>query len=281
MGGPLTWWTLSGRVLKISVRMAKTLDSIKHRLASRFSIVDKELRSFAPERKTCFDCASQIQEPFLDSLVPRLAGLPLISLPTSLPDQEAEVVVEDEVPVVVREVPDLLQEPVVAVVGAPGHGKSSVANLILGEERFQVRGRNVLVEDRIQVCSSSYPYIQCPTQSLQVEVGRCGRQEVTVIESPGLCPEELTRSSLLDLEQELRQLGAVSHVVVVWYALELRYSDLDFVLQAIHSVWGSALLPHLLFAVTYCDPGRKAKAYRCIQGDFKSTLNVSSGLREG
>ena len=86
---------------------------------------------------------------------------------------------------------------------------------------------------------------------------------MTVIESPGLCPEELTRSSLLDLEQELRQLGAVSHVVVAWYALELRYSDLDFVLQSIHSVYGSAVLPHLLFAVTYCgDPGRKAKAYR-------------------
>ena len=88
--------------------------------------------------------------------MPRLSDLPLIWLPTSLPDQEAEVVVEDDVAVMVREVPDLLQEPVVAVVGAPGHGKSSVANLILGEERFQVRGRNVLVEDRIQVrCSSS------------------------------------------------------------------------------------------------------------------------------
>ena len=109
--------------------------------------------------KYVFDCASQIQEPFLDSLVPRLADLPLISLPTSLPDQEADVVVDDEVAVVVREVADLLQEPVVAVVGAPGHGKSSVANLILGEERFQVRGRNVLVEDRIQVLySSSYPF---------------------------------------------------------------------------------------------------------------------------
>ena len=136
-----------------------TLASIKHHLASPFSIVGKELRSFAPLKgKYVFDCASQIQEPFLDSLVPRLADLPLISLPTSLPDQEAEVVVDDEVAVVVREVADLLQEPVVAVVGAPGHGKSSVANLILGEERFQVRGRNVLVEDRIQVlCSSSYP----------------------------------------------------------------------------------------------------------------------------
>ena len=81
--------------------------------------------------------------------MPRLADLPLISLPSGLPDQEAEVEVEAEEVVVV--VPDHLDKPVVAVVGAPGHGKSSVANMILGEERFQVRGRNVLVEDRIQV----------------------------------------------------------------------------------------------------------------------------------
>ena len=63
-------------------------------------------------------------------------------------------------------------------------------------------------------------------------MGRCGRQEVTVVESPGLCPDELTRSTLQDLDHQLRQLGAVSHVVVVWYALELRYSDLD--LSLIH-----------------------------------------------
>ena len=93
----------------------------------------------------------------MDGLMLRLADLPLISLPSSLLDQEAEVVVDDEVAVVAREVPDHLQEPVVAVVGAPGHGKSSVANLILGEERFQVRGRNVLVEDRIQVTSHLLP----------------------------------------------------------------------------------------------------------------------------
>ena len=80
--------------------------------------------------------------------MPRLADLPLISLPSGLPDQEAEVEVAEEVVVVV---PDHLDKPVVAVVGAPGHGKSSMANMILGEERFQVRGRNVLVEDRIQV----------------------------------------------------------------------------------------------------------------------------------
>ena len=113
------------------------------------------------------------------------------------------------------------------------------------------------IKSRLAHLSSALLYT-----SHQVEVGRCGRQEVTLVESPGLCPDELTRSTLLDLDHQLRQLGAVSHVVVVWYALELRYSDLDFVLQSIRSVWDSAVLPHLLFAVTYCDPGRKAKSYR-------------------
>ena len=82
--------------------------------------------------------------------MPRLADLPLISLPSGVPDQQAEVV-EDEV-VVARH----LDKPVVAVLGAPGHGKSSVANLILGEERFRVRGRNVFAEDQIQVGTSFF-----------------------------------------------------------------------------------------------------------------------------
>ena len=68
----------------------------------------------------------------------------------------------------------------------------------------------------------------------------------------------------------------MTHVVVAWYALELRwgassrwaprrylrYSDLDFVLHCLRSVYGASVLPHLVFAVTFCDPGRKAKAYR-------------------
>ena len=44
-----------------------------------------------------------------------------------------------------------MEEPVVVVVGAPGHGKSSVGNLILGEERFRVRGRDVLAQESTQV----------------------------------------------------------------------------------------------------------------------------------
>ena len=94
-----------------------------------------------------------IQEPFLDSLMPRLADLPLISLPSGVPDQQAEVVVDEEAEVVVAR---HLDKPVVAVLGAPGHGKSSVANLILGEERFRVRGRNVFAEDQIQVGTSFF-----------------------------------------------------------------------------------------------------------------------------
>ena len=42
-----------------------------------------------------------------------------------------------------------------------------------------------------------------------------------------------------------------------------RYSELDYVLRCLQGVWGSAVLPHLVLAVTFCDPGRKAKSYRC------------------
>ena len=83
----------------------------------------------------------------------RLADLPFISLPSGVPDQQAEVVVDEEDEVVVAR---HLDKPVVVVVGAPGHGKSSVANLILGEERFRVRGRNVFAEDQIQVGTSFF-----------------------------------------------------------------------------------------------------------------------------
>ena len=134
--------------MKISVRTWTSLNSTKHHLDSQFSIVDKE-RRYSVSRRT-LNCSFPIQEPFLDSLMPRLADLPLISLPSGVPDQQAEVV-EDEV-VVARH----LDKPVVAVVGAPGHGKSSVANLILGEERFRVRGRNVFAEDQIQVGTSFF-----------------------------------------------------------------------------------------------------------------------------
>ena len=134
--------------MKISVRTWTSLNSTKHHLDSQFFIVAKELRYSVSRRTLIF--LFPIQEPFLDSLMPRLADLPLISLPSGVPDQQAEVV-EDEV-VVARH----LDKPVVAVVGAPGHGKSSVANLILGEERFRVRGRNVFAEDQIQVGTSFF-----------------------------------------------------------------------------------------------------------------------------
>ena len=137
----------------MSVRTWTSLNSTKHHLDSQFSIVDKE-RRYSVSRRT-LNCSFPIQEPFLDSLMPRLADLPLISLPSGVPDQQAGVV-EDEV-VVARH----LDKPVVAVVGAPGHGKSSVANLILGEERFRVRGRNVFAEDQIQVGTSFFSSALC------------------------------------------------------------------------------------------------------------------------
>ena len=141
--------------MKISVRTWTSLNSTKHHLDSQFSIVDKEQR-YSVSRRTLI--LFPIQEPFLDSLMPRLADLPLISLPSGVPDQQAEVVVDEEDEVVVAR---HLDKPVVAVVGAPGHGKSSVANLILGEERFRVRGRNVFAEDQIQVGTSFFSSALC------------------------------------------------------------------------------------------------------------------------
>ena len=142
--------------MKISVRTWTSLNSTKHHLDSQFFIVAKELRYSVSRRTLIF--LFPIQEPFLDSLMPRLADLPLISLPSGVPDQQAEVVVDEEAEVVVAR---HLDKPVVVVVGAPGHGKSSVANLILGEERFRVRGRNVFAEDQIQVGTSFFSSALC------------------------------------------------------------------------------------------------------------------------
>ena len=142
--------------MKISVRTWTSLNSTKHHLDSQFFIVAKELR-YSVSRRTLY-YSFPIQEPFLDSLMPRLADLPLMSLPSGVPDQQAEVVVDEEDEVAVAR---HLDKPVVAVVGAPGHGKSSVANLILGEERFRVRGRNVFAEDQIQVGTSSFSSALC------------------------------------------------------------------------------------------------------------------------
>ena len=38
-----------------------------------------------------------------------------------------------------QEEQSLVTDPVVLIVGPPGHGKSSVGNLILGGEHFQIR----------------------------------------------------------------------------------------------------------------------------------------------
>ena len=48
------WWTPSDRAWKTSARMLRILNSIKLRLASQFSIVDKELRSVVHQRKYFF-----------------------------------------------------------------------------------------------------------------------------------------------------------------------------------------------------------------------------------
>ena len=88
----------------------------------------------------------------------------------------------------------------------------------------------------------------------------------TVIEAPGFYEGDTEDNSRRVVETELRKIGLLTHVVVVWHALELRDSDLDVVLSEIRKYFGSAILDKLIFAVTFCDSGSKAKKYRSKRG---------------
>ena len=72
--------------------------------------------------------------------------------------------------------------------------------------------------------------------------------------------------SRFNVEFELRKIGYLTHVVVAWHVLELRYEDFDFLLQEIFKLFGSRIVNHLIFAVTYCDSSSKAKKYRSKRG---------------
>ena len=88
----------------------------------------------------------------------------------------------------------------------------------------------------------------------------------TVIEAPGFYEGDTEEYSRRVVETELRKIGFLTHVVVVWHALELRESDLDVVLSEIRKYFGPAILDKLIFAVTFCDSGSKAKKYRSKRG---------------
>ena len=63
----------------------------------------------------------------------------------------------------------------------------------------------------------------------------------TVIEAPGFYEGDTEEYSRRVVETELRKIGFLTHIVVVWHALELRESDLDVVLS--EELVGSLLYP--------------------------------------
>ena len=143
-----------------------------------------------------------------------------------------------------------VETPVVLVVGAPGHGKSSVGNLILGGDNFDIRGTNVMQSQSI------------------VKSGYLVRNEAytTVLDAPGFCKDDLDRSARRKVETEIRKIGYLTHIVIVWHALELRDEDLDVVLAEVLRLFGEQAIEHIIFTVTYCDTGSKAKKYRSKRG---------------
>ena len=143
-----------------------------------------------------------------------------------------------------------VETPVVLIVGAPGHGKSSVGNLILGGDNFQVRGNNVMESQSI------------------VKSGYLVRNEAytTVLEAPGFYKDGLDKAAGRKVETEIRKIGYLTHIVIVWHALELRDEDLDVVLAEVVRLFGERAIEHIIFTVTYCDTGSKAKKYRNKRG---------------
>ena len=146
--------------------------------------------------------------------------------------------------------PVSVADPVVLVVGPPGHGKSSVGNLVLGGDYFQVRDTD-LQQSASRVHSD---YLQK------------NQAYVTVLEAPGFYKDNIDTESREIIEQEIKKIGHLTHVVVVWHALELREEEMDYVLKEVHNLFGKEVFDHLIFAVTYFDSGTKAKKYRSKRG---------------
>ena len=142
---------------------------------------------------------------------------------------------------------ETVDSPVLLLVSPPGHGKSSVGNLLLGAGHFQVRGTAVGGD-----------------QTLQVNTGWLFEDEcrVTCIESPGLYEDGVDVNGVTEMEQHLRSIGFITHLILVWDALEWRTEDLDFVLGCVKNIFGERIVSHLVFVVTFWDPDQKSRKER-------------------
>ena len=195
---------------------------------------------------------------FIDSLVNQVADVKsfLVSEIILSQAQTSEMIHVDTEDVVVMAGEEMVEpqkdervdDPVVLVVGAPGHGKSSVANLILGGEQFPVRGGRTAGE---RLTGSGRLQRDC---------------RVSLVEAPGIWTGERDLAAVSRAEQEVRSAGHLTHLILVWHALELRLSDLDCVLEELLRMFGPSILPCLVLAVTFCDSSSKAKRYRSKRG---------------
>ena len=142
---------------------------------------------------------------------------------------------------------DKVDSPVALLVSPPGHGKSSVGNLLLGPGHFQVRGTAI-----------------GGNQTLQASTGLLFEDEckITCIESPGLFEDGIDENGVQEMEKHLRSLGFITNLIVVWDALEFRTEDLEFVLSSAKDIFGDRILNYLLFVVTFWDTDQKSKKER-------------------
>ena len=154
----------------------------------------------------------------------------------------------DSLPVKTVDAPmETVDSPVLLMVSPPGHGKSSIGNLLLGAGHFQVRGTAL-----------------GGNQTLQVNTGWLYHEEcrVTCIESPGLYEDGVDKKGVEEMERHLKDIGFITHLIVVWDSLEWRTEDLDFVLSSLRNIFGYGIVDHLLFVVTFWDSDQKSKKER-------------------
>jgi hypothetical protein len=172
-----------------------------------------------------------------------------------------------------QEIPSTVDSPVILMVSPPGHGKSSIGNLLLGAGHFQVRG-------------SAYS----DNLALQIASGFCsqGQVKLTCIEAPGIYEDGFDKSNIKELDRHLHSIGYITHILVVWDALEWRFEDLDFVLASIKKIFGVHVGFHLVFAVTFWDQDRKGRkerkkkkiTYESISKMIRDRMETHFGLSE-
>ena len=89
-----------------------------------------------------------------------------------------------------------------------------------------------------------------------------GQVRLTCIEAPGIYEDGIDSANIAELDRHLRSIGFLTHILVVWDALEWRLEDLDFVLASLRKIFGVHIGLHLVFAVTFWDQDRKGRKER-------------------